>query len=53
MTGLRHFESNKILAEITKAVFKLCFAMPLFLSEIVVKPVKALDEMFWGLSPIV
>lgn len=43
MTGLRRFESNKILVQITKAVFKFCFAMRLLLSDILVKLVKALN----------
>lgn len=53
MTGLRLFESNKILVPITKAVFKFCFAVPLLLSEIVVKLVKARNEMLWGFSLVV
>lgn len=53
MTGLRHFESDKILVQITKAVFKVCFAVPLFLSEILAKLVKTLDEMFSGFSLVV
>lgn len=41
---------KQIFVQITKAVFKFCFAVPLLLSEIAVKLVKALDEMFRGLS---
>lgn len=53
MTGLRHFELNKILVQITKAVFKFYFTMSLLLSEILVKLVKVLNEMFRRLSLVV
>lgn len=53
MTGLRHFESDKILVQTTEAVFKFCSAVPLFLSEILVKLVKAHAETFRGLSLVV
>lgn len=53
MTGLRHFELNKILVQITKAVFKFDFAVSLLLSEILVELVKVLIEMLRGLSLIV
>lgn len=50
MTRLKHFESNKTLVGITKAVFKFCFAVPLLFSENLVKPVQVLDETSRGLS---
>lgn len=53
MTDLRHFELNKILVQIAKAVFKFYFAVSLLLNEILVKLVKVLNEMFRGLSLIV
>lgn len=53
MTGLRHFELNKILVQITKAVFKFYFTVPLLISEILVKLVKVLNEMFRRLSLVV
>lgn len=47
---LETLESNKTLVQITKAVFKFCFAVLLLLSENLVKLVKVLDEMLRGLS---
>lgn len=53
MTGLRHFELNKVLVQITKALFKFYFTASLLLSKILVKLVKVHNEMFRGLSLIV